>query len=70
MIGNVVLDILAYTKIVPSKAEGRRLIQQGGLTINENKIIDIGAVINNSDFKEGSLLLRKGKKGYFKVQIE
>ena len=70
MIGNVVLDILAYTKIVPSKAEGRRLIQQGGLTINDNKIIDIGAVINNSDFKEGSLLLRKGKKGYFKVQIE
>ena len=70
MIGNVVLDILAYTKIVPSKAEGRRLIQQGGLTINDNKIIDIGAVINNSDFKDGSLLLRKGKKGYFKVQIE
>lgn len=70
MIGDNVLDILAYTKIVPSKAEGRRLIQQGGLTINDDKITDIAALINLSDFKDGSLLLRKGKKGYFKVQVE
>ena len=70
MIGNAILDVLAYTKIVPSKAEGRRLIQQGGLTINDDKINDISALLNESDFIEGSLLLRKGKKGYFKIQVE
>jgi tyrosyl-tRNA synthetase len=70
MVGGNLLDILAYTKIVPSKAEARRLIQQGGLIVNDAKITDINSLINQSDFKDGSLLLRKGKKGYFKVEVE
>ena len=40
-IGKGILDIIAATKIVPSKAEGRRLIQQGGLSLNGEKVTDI-----------------------------
>ena len=35
---HTILDIMAETKIVPSKAEGRRLIQQGGLSLNGEKV--------------------------------
>jgi len=64
------MDILVYTKIVPSKAEARRLIEQGGLTINERKIEDKNETLLDSDFKEGSVLIKKGKKKYYSLIIE
>ncbi len=70
MINSPVLDVLFYTKIAPSKAEGRRLIQQGGITINEIKITDINTLLKEDDFKTGDLLIKKGKKNYYKVVVE
>ena len=64
------LDILVFTKILPSKAEARRLIEQGGLTINDKKIEDKGATLMDSDFKDGSVLIKKGKKKYYSLVIE
>jgi len=64
------MDILVYTKVVPSKAEARRLIEQGGLTINDKKIEDKNATLIDNDFKEGSVLIKRGKKKYYSLIIE
>lgn len=64
------MDILVYTKVVPSKAEARRLIEQGGLTINERKIEEKTETLLDSDFKEGSVLIKKGKKKFYSLIIE
>lgn len=70
MINANILDILVQTEIVPSKAEGRRLIQQGGLTINEEKISDVNALFNESFLVDGSALVKRGKKKFYKLIVE
>ena len=67
---SALIDILVYTKVLPSKAEARRLIEQGGLTINEKKIEDKNATLSEEDFKAGSVLIKKGKKKYYSLIIE
>ena len=64
------LDILAATKIVPSKGEGRRLIQQGGLTVNDVKITDVNAVVSQKDFINGNMMVKRGKKSYNKIVLK
>lgn len=65
-----VIDFLVLTAIVPSKAEGRRLVQQGGLSINGEKVEDMAYVVTESLFKgaEGCLV-KKGKKHYYRTRI-
>ncbi|MBU5485293.1 tyrosine--tRNA ligase [Clostridium sp. MSJ-11] len=64
------LDILVETKIIPSKGEGRRLIQQGGLNINDNKVTDVNLIITENDFADGSVIIRRGKKNYNRIVLE
>lgn len=70
MLNTSILDVLVKTNILPSKAEGRRLIQQGGLSVNNEKITDINYAIKEEDFKEDGLLVKRGKKNYNKLIIE
>lgn len=65
--GLSVLDLLAVTGILPSKGEGRRLIQQGGLVINGEKVETVDRVITSNDFTEGHLIVRRGKKSWHRV---
>jgi len=68
--GIMILDLLTGTGVVPSKSEGSRLIRQGGVYINNKKINSTTAIIKKDSFKNGSLLLRKGKKQYKRVVIK
>ncbi|TDT60969.1 tyrosine--tRNA ligase [Fonticella tunisiensis] len=70
LLGSKILDVLIEANVIPSKSEGRRLIQQGGLYINNEKITDIDTEVTESFFKEGMMLVRKGKKNYHKIIIE
>ncbi|MCB2305189.1 tyrosine--tRNA ligase [Clostridium estertheticum] len=70
MLGTGLMDILVYTKVLPSKAEARRLIEQGGLTINDKRIEDKNATLVDTDFKDGKVLIKKGKKKYYSLIIE
>lgn len=63
------LDILSENKIVPSKAEGRRLINQGGLSVNGEKVSDVKKVLADEDFKDGAVLIKRGKKNYNKIEL-
>ncbi|MBE6059892.1 MAG: tyrosine--tRNA ligase [Clostridium sulfidigenes] len=66
----LILDIIAQTGIVPSKKEGRRLIEQGGLTINDIKIEDVNETFNESYLeKDGYALIKRGKKKFYKLVI-
>jgi len=62
-----VLDMLTVTGILPSKGEARRLIQQNGLSINDTKVTDVNAKVTEEDFKDGFIIVKKGKKSFFKV---
>ena len=61
-----VLDLLLKTGLVPSKGEGRRLIQQGGLTIADEKVTDMNKTFPQEAFANG-LVIKKGKKVFHKA---
>lgn len=65
-----IVDLLVLSKLTPSKSEARRVVQQGGASVNEQKITDLKAVIQPSEFKDGSILIKKGKKSFVKMIID
>ncbi|NLY89053.1 MAG: tyrosine--tRNA ligase [Firmicutes bacterium] len=67
--GIPLLELLVMTGLVPSKKEGRRLIEQKGISLNRQVVSDQGLIISLDDFREDGLLLRKGKKTYHRVEI-
>lgn len=69
-VGSELLEILAKNKVVPSKAEGKRLVQQGGLSLNGEKVTDFKRTLNIEDFKDNEALIKRGKKNYHKIVIE
>ncbi|HOE56463.1 MAG TPA: tyrosine--tRNA ligase [Bacillota bacterium] len=64
-----IVDLLIMTGLAPSKGEGRRLIAQGGLTVEDAKVESIEHTVFSSDFIDGRLMLKKGKKTYHRVKI-
>lgn len=70
LLGQKVLDVLIEAKVIPSKSEGRRLIQQGGLYINNEKVTDMDFIIDESLFTDGEMLVRKGKKTFHRIIIK
>ena len=64
------VDMLANTKLVTSKSEGRRMCEQGGVLVNGEVNKDFSYQITEKDFKDGICLLKKGKKNFMKVVIE
>jgi tyrosyl-tRNA synthetase len=69
-LGTSLLDVLAETAIIPSKAEGKRLVQQGGLSINGEKVTDFKRELTAEDFNDGAVLIKRGKKTYNKIELE
>ena len=65
--GIPVLELFSRTDLCASKSEARRLVQQGGASINDRKIDSIDTNVDASWISEGELLLRAGKKRYFRV---
>lgn len=70
VLGCAIIDLLVSTKILPSKSEARRLVQQGGLTINDEKITDANMAVTEEKFQDGSMLIRRGKKNYNRIVLE
>lgn len=67
--GISIIDLLVTTNLLPSRSEAKRMIEQGGIKINGERIDKIDELINNARFKNGSLIIQKGKKVYLKVII-
>lgn len=65
------ITLLVDAKLVPTRSEGRRLITQGGITVNDVKVTDFDRKFSTSDLdSEGSLLIKKGKKGYHQIKVK
>lgn len=62
-----ITDLIIKTNLINSKSEIRRLIVQGGISINKNKINDVNLLITKKDLNENSLIIQKGKKQFLKV---
>ena len=67
--GARLLDVLAKTGVVASKGEGKRLVQQNGLSLNDEHVSDIERKLTEEDFKDGSAIVRKGKKTYVRLTL-
>ena len=65
-----ILNLLKDVGLTKSNSEGRRLIEQGGITIDDKKVKDVGKIITLEDFQDGKMLIRKGKKVYHQVRIK
>ncbi len=62
-----ILDLLTVTNLAPSKGEARRLVQQGGISVNGEKIADTAHMVTGADFTDGECIVKKGKKVFLKV---
>ena len=65
-----VLDLLVKTGLASSRGEGKRLVAQGGISVNDGKVSDPAAVLTAKDFESGSAIIRKGKKVFHKVCLK
>lgn len=65
-----VLDLLLKTKLIPSKGEGRRLIEQGGIAVDDRKIENALEKIPASAFEKGYVIIKKGKKIHHKASFQ
>lgn len=61
------LDLMVKTKLCPSKGEARRLVQQGGVAIDDVKVTDPAKVLTAQDFEKGHVIIKKGKKVFHKA---
>ena len=64
-----VADLLVKTGLAPSKGEAKRLIQQGGVSVDDEKVSDFTVEIGTDAFEKGHVILKKGKKIYHKVLL-
>ena len=67
--GMNVIDLMVACSLAASKGEARRLIQQGGVSVDGEKVTDIGLVIEKARFTEG-VKIKKGKKIFHKAVVK
>ena len=64
-----IMTLLVKTGLCPSKSDARRNVQQGGVTVDDQKVSDIGAVFTADQLKAG-ILVKRGKKNFQKVILK
>lgn len=64
-----ILDAMLKAGLIPSKGEGRRLITQGGVSVNDEKVTDIAYIITAEQLKNG-VIAKKGKKTFHKLKTK
>ncbi|MBE6769233.1 MAG: tyrosine--tRNA ligase [Ruminococcaceae bacterium] len=62
------LDLLVKAGLAPSKGEGRRLVQQGGVSVDDEKISDVALQIEKEKIANG-IIIKKGKKVFHKITL-
>ena len=68
--GMDIVSLLADTNIFPSKGEARKMVQNGGVSINRNKIAEVEFLVNDEHLLHNQyLLVQKGKKHYYLVKV-
>lgn len=63
------LDVLLEVGMIPSKSEGRRLMKQGGIRLNDISVQDPNYVLKEDDFDGGEVIVRRGKKHHYRFVL-
>lgn len=61
------ITLLVKTGLVPTRSEGRRAIEQGGVSVDGEKITDIKYTVAKENIPENGLVLKRGKKKFHKI---
>ena len=64
------IALLVACGLCPSNGEARRLIQQGGMMVNDQKVTDIAAAFGQEDFRGEGVIIKKGKKVFHRAYIQ
>jgi tyrosyl-tRNA synthetase len=64
-----VIDMLVAAKLAPSKGEARRLIQQGGVIVCDEKVTSLDAALTADDFVSRDVIVKKGKKTFMRYTL-
>ena len=64
-----VLDLFAKTSLCASKGEARRLIAGGGASVGETKVTDEKMTVTADDVTDGEIILKAGKKRFFRIIV-
>nr|WP_300827643.1 tyrosine--tRNA ligase [uncultured Oscillibacter sp.] len=64
------IALLVACGLCPSNGEARRLIQQGGMMVNDKKVTDIAASFDQADFQGEGVIIKKGKKIFHRAYME
>ncbi len=64
-----ILDLMVQCKLAPSKKEARRLVEQGGVTVNDEKVSDPNTAYTADQLAGDGLMIRKGKKVFHKAAM-
>lgn len=70
VVGMGVLDVLVKTGLVQSKGEARRIVQQNGFSINDEKYTDVNGTITADMITDDGIIIKKGKKVFHRVVTE
>lgn len=65
-----IISMLQKSGLVPSRAEGRRAVEQGGVSVNGDKVTDIKETYSISDFQGDGIVLKRGKKNFIKLTVK
>ncbi|MBQ9992889.1 MAG: tyrosine--tRNA ligase [Firmicutes bacterium] len=65
--GMDIITLLAECGLISTRSEGRRLIQDGGIYLNNERVSDFAYTVTADDIQDGAIMLRKGKKVYFRA---
>ena len=65
-----VMDLLVACGLAPSKGEARRLVQQGGVSVNDEKVGSIDCRFDRDQFTGEGLIIKKGKKVFHRAMVE
>ncbi len=68
-VGMGILDVMVNAGLAASKGEARRLVQQGGVSVNDQKVTDPTTTLSDADFTDGVAIIKKGKKVYHKISL-
>ena len=67
--GMDILSLLQKAELIASRGEGRRLIQQGGIKLSDQKIESFDYIVTKDNFQDNSLMIQKGKKVFHKINL-
>ncbi len=64
-----VTQLMVVCGLAKSKGEARRLVEQGGVAIDGEKVVDVKAAVNKDAFEKGYIVIKKGKKVFHKATL-